>query len=602
MSSKTKALPRFPKVLTSEAVLRFYEALDCSSSLKAAILYRYGEFDQLVGLECDPLHYESGALFRDNYLACNLLKRSRFLRTSFDKEELAIDKFKKFEDLCSQTNSRLKSIFLRPNEKDVNWLLFQKFASKIVSILGEFSTQEFFDSAYWGPGVSTLIKGDRTSAANKFQHDAGITRDLYPLVKDSLPLAYPGWDKILRPSSLDLCVDGSDPFPHFEVGNSIITVPKTSKIDRVIAVEPGINLWFQLSIGQMIRRRLKRSGIDLTDQSSNQRLAKSSSMSDDLATVDFSSASDSIASELVFKIFEVSQHENSPSTSWMWLSVMDSCRCHYGNLNGKIIRWNKFSSMGNGFTFDLESLIFYSAAFVCCKHMGCDVSKIGVYGDDVIIPSSVYDLFSSFSDFLGFRINETKSFSRGSFRESCGSHYYRGVDCKPVFLEEALSSLQEVYNFANTVRLRSHFYYGCDVRFRRLFYFLVNSVPKKYRFKVPLAGSLTGPLILDSQIFGIRRKRPTSRYDGQPSQGGFLSNFDESGALRCKYGIEGYQTFHLAWIPLSEEVCFPGLLQARIHSMSVDNDAGNMVSLRNRTRTRVKRLFVRQWYNLGPWI
>jgi len=596
-----------PSDVTSEVIHSFYEALDCPRSLTASLLLKYQEYDQLVSLECDPSHYNSCESFRDAYMASTLLLKSRFLKTSFDRETLAIDKFLNFEDGCKQVNSRFRRTLCQLNEFTGNGKLLSAMRRKIETILGVFSPLEMFELASWGPGVSTLVKGDETFGAKKFQCETGITRDLYPLVRDLFPLAYPTWWSHLEK------VEG---FPHYEIGNAVITVPKTSKIDRVIAVEPGLNLWLQLGVGRCIRRRLGKVGIDLTDQTRNQRLAKSASLSASLTTVDFSSASDSIASSLVEDLFSLPNSKE-------WFKVMDLVRSQYGKIAGKVVRWSKFSSMGNGFTFDLETLIFYVAALVCCEAHGVSSCDVSVYGDDVIIPTVAYDTFCSLSEFLGFTVNRSKSFSTGYFRESCGSHFYRGVSCKPVYLVDKLDLPFRVYNFANLLRIRSHLPYGCDSRFRRTFYKLVNSVPKEIRFRVPaLLNALTGEL--------------------DPLDGGFVSNLDEAVPSKLPHQLEGFLVPRLTQMPISKEVEYFGLLLANLLRLGPDTSAyvvglysgvnfarlkglnlnlsmcfkqfqgrtlagkeaatGNSLPLRGRTRCVFTTTPIRQWYDLGPWI
>jgi len=555
--------------VTPEVVTRFYEALDCPRSLTAEILFRYGEVDQLLSLEADPMKFLNASSFRDAHLASSLLTRSDFLDSSFDREALALDKFYKFESRCKHINRYLdNSFFGDVNDISEDGSLFNTMVRKIDSVLGTFDPLEMFDKSSWGPGVSTLVKGEETFAAKKFQFETGITRDLYPLVKDLFPLAYPGWWDHLQ---------NLGDFPHFEVGNAVVTVPKTSKIDRTIAIEPGLNLWFQLGIGRMISRRLGRIGIDLTDQSKNQRLAKASSKSGALATVDFSSASDSISTALVRKLFR-----NERSTRWF--EMMDMTRSHYGMVENRVVKWEKFSSMGNGFTFGLETLIFYCAAFACVKACGGDTSEISVYGDDVIVPTGCYPLFRTFSEKLGFVVNPDKSYSSGPYRESCGSHYYDGICCKPVYLKSRLSSPQSVYNHANTLRIRAHSFYGCDKRFRSLFYYLKSSLPKELRFGVPA--------IVDSQS------------ELHPLDGGFVSNFDEVTPRRPKRQIEGFVVKRCAWVPIKVEVAYVGLLLANLAFTAPDSKLarGNSCSLRSRTKCIVTSTLVRQWYDLGPWI
>jgi hypothetical protein len=381
-------------------------------------------------------------------------------------------------------------------------------------------------------------------------------------------MAYPLWaERLLGPDNSGCLKE--DAFK-FVAGNEVVTVPKNAKTDRVIAIEPGLNLWFQKGCGSMIRRRLRRFGVNLNSQENNQQLARASSSTGLLATVDFSSASDSISYNLVREVI--------PSR---WFTLLDVCRSPVGNHDSSQIRWNKFSSMGNGFTFELESLIFFAAALAVCENSGVSTREISVFGDDVIIPSSCYDLFSSFCDFLGFKVNNQKSFSSGYFRESCGSHYFAGVDCKPIFLKEILTNVQSIYRLANNVRMLAHrrnSYYGCDSMLERCWRNLVSWVPKPLRLRIPA---------------------------GQ-GDGGFISNFDEATPSRARYGVEGYHYRALIETGVKRSSEQLGLLLARLWSPSPSAHK-NTYALRGRTRLSLSRIsdsgcLVKQWYDLGPWL
>jgi hypothetical protein len=179
-------------------------------------------------------------------------------------------------------------------------------------------------------------------------------------------------------------------------------------------VEPTINSWFQQGIGRMIRSRLKRRvGVDLDDQSTNQRLAWLGSISNDLATVDLSSASDLISRKLVEDLL--------PRDWFFWLDIT---RSHRVLIDDSWVELEKFSSMGNGFTFDLESLIFYALSWAVTTVEGYNTFWVNVFGDDIIIPAGVKELFLKTFDSLGFRVNENKSYFEGPFRESCGKDFY----------------------------------------------------------------------------------------------------------------------------------------------------------------------------------
>lgn len=560
---------RVASSVTDEAIFDFLSASNCPRSLAVWLLYANKEHQQLVDLECYAKDYNSPFAFRDAYAATNLLSKSDFLKIAVAKDVAAFEKFFKFEDLCRQTNSRFRNLSLDPNYHGSNVWLLNATIRKIESILGDFVADEFVDSANWGPGVTTLIKGCDVSAINKFHCENGITRDMYALICDIFPVAYPGWWMELRMKY------GEIPF-NFQVGNSVITVPKNSKTDRVIAVEPGINLWFQKAAGSMIKRRLLRAGIDLRTQDNNQRLARLSSIDGRLATVDFSSASDSISKELVRELLPP-----------RWYNLLNSMRSTFGTHNNAPIRWEKFSSMGNGFTFELESLIFYAAAFAVREYLHED-GEISVFGDDVILPERCYELFADFSRFLGFTVNLKKSCYNSPFRESCGAHYYLGINCKPVFLKERLRDVSAIYKLANSVRMLSHRYnshYGCDSRFRNCWKHLSLRIPKPLRFRIPYG----------------------------KGDGGLVSNFDEAVPTRARNGIEGYYYSALAEVGKTRQFDGMAVLFARLKTIEGtkinalspqvnDTEYNNSYTLRGRTRLCITRSLANQWYNLGSWI
>jgi len=201
--------------------------------------------------------------------------------------------------------------------------------------------------------------------------------------------------------------------------NRIETVPKSWKTDRTIACEPEGNIPFQLAFDGYVKDRLRNHGVDLSDQTRNQDLARSSSIHGDLATLDLKQASDTISLNAVHALLPYS-----------WMQYLLAIRSHKGIGFQQEYVYEKFSSMGNGCTFALETLIFWAIAKAVSKHK--DV--ISVYGDDVIIATENVDMFKTAIAYLGFDINVNKSFTAGPFRESCGLDAYNGVDVTPFYL------------------------------------------------------------------------------------------------------------------------------------------------------------------------
>lgn len=223
-------------------------------------------------------------------------------------------------------------------------------------------------------------------------------------------------------------------------GNVMFTVPKSTVIDRCACKEPDYNMYVQKAIGDKIRRKLKRVGIDLNDQTSNQRLALQGSREGDLATVDLSSASDSVTSMLVRRLV--------PDD---WYYLMDDVRSHETAIDGEWHLNEMFSSMGNAFTFELESLLFWGITRAVAYHSGIK-GRISVYGDDIICPSGLYEHLVSTLNFFGFTVNLKKSFAVGTFRESCGKHYNDGVDVSPFYVRKVPVDVSDWIHLLNSFR------------------------------------------------------------------------------------------------------------------------------------------------------
>lgn len=556
--------PHHPLPDLSDGVIKdFFAALDCPRSLTCWLMFCNNEHDQLASLECDPRQYLTTIDARSAYAATAFLSKYEHLSCTYDKKSVALSKFAQAEDKCARTNRRFLDLSRDTLFKGETVRLHNAVVRKIERILGTPNVEDFFNSANWGPGASVQFPSRLANSANKFLLEVGITPELYSVLCPGGSLS------ILQDFSKRWsdCLIAAG-FPNFNTGNKVVTVPKNSKTDRVIAIEPGMNLWFQKAVGTVLRRKLGRYGVDLDHQSRNQSLARVASVTGNLATIDFSAASDTISTEVVRSLL--------PGDWFRWLDLF---RCSRGILNASPIRWAKFSSMGNGFTFELESLIFYAVACCCAENKGFDAaSTVSVYGDDVILPSVCVESFVQLSEFYGFTINRQKSFSDGFFRESCGSYYMNGVDVKPIFLKQKISTVHSRYKIANAIRRLAHrwgFTYHCDKRFESLFRFLVKSVPESLRFLIP----------------------------DNMGDGGFVSNFDEARPSRARYQVEGYLFHHFVERGENLTVDHDGLLLSRLWVPSTEIDLGNKVTSRGRIRRHIERnVLVRQWYNLGEWL
>lgn len=450
---------RAPKGLLFDVATDLYESLDTAVSLKCEILLRYGELEQLARATIRPQDYNSAYAFSNDHQAVSFLRKAPLDIPGVDPEAAAREKFSEAELQCSQANARVRAFVSAPS--GVSGPISRVISTaigKINECIGPApDLRQWLDSCRFGPGAfqHAEVKG-LTSLYDKLQVQPSASYDLKD-VAALLVTSRPQWARSITDSETEgfwpLIRD--DDF-NLVPGNRVTFVPKTAVTHRTIAIEPLMNVYAQLGLGTLMRRKLKRVGIDLDDQTPNQRAAYEGSVTGLLATLDLSSASDTVAKELVRLMLPDGWHR--------WLDV---CRSKFGELDGKWFRYEKFSSMGNGYTFELETLIFWGLMIGVCRELKIATSSVLVYGDDIVIPVAAYDLAKEVLEWAGFTVNPNKSFHTGVFRESCGKDYYDGNEVRPFFQKENLKEAESLFALVNGLRSagsRRNRGLGCDSR------------------------------------------------------------------------------------------------------------------------------------------
>lgn len=358
---------------------------------------------------------------------------SKYVDESTDPADLrrarAIEKWLATEKVNEVTNERLLTTHEEYNILPrVTFADFVAFSRDIIQgILGDVVPEEALIGSFSG-GASTSRNRTSSHPAGKYLGQADVTSSAYEIFEDFLD-DIPGWD-----------IMGANVVFNVVPGNVMFTVPKKTDIDRCACKEPDINMWLQKGVGAYIRKCLRKTGINLNDQSINRSLARKGSFDQSLATLDLSSASDSVSRELVALLLPVN-----------WFTILDSIRSRVTNINGEEHRNEMFSSMGNGFTFELESLLFYTLARATAYFRGIP-GVISVYGDDIIAPTPLYHDLVWVLKYFGFSVNPDKSWHEGPFRESCGGHYIDGRDITPFYIKEPIRTLPQLIDVANKLR------------------------------------------------------------------------------------------------------------------------------------------------------
>jgi hypothetical protein len=356
-------------------------------------------------------------------------------RVSPDADAVAEQKFRRSNDLCRDWELRIE------NSWDEE--LFGCFLTEIDDFFHPCglpmvsSVDQIFESGRCGPGSSLGANGnDLYSKLFSSKLTATSFEVYYQYAERAAKL--PIW----RDAEFNRLITYGLPSI---VRESVVTfVQKDLTQTRSICTEPSLNMFFQLGLGEILRARLKEHhGVCLSVQPKrNVRLARRGSIDGSIATIDLESASDSISLNLCERILP----------GWFF-DLLCEYRTPETKIGGESVVLEMVSTMGNGFTFPLQTAIFSCVVRAVARQYGDESvrasarrARWGVFGDDIVCPSNRADRVIRLLNILGFRVNGNKSYTNvyGRFRESCGGDYYYGHNVRGVYLKH-LDTLQSRY-------------------------------------------------------------------------------------------------------------------------------------------------------------
>lgn len=479
-----------------KVAVALYCFLDTPKSLACEIALRYKEFGVLANMAAQPAHYLEGPWGSDRYRrdaqACDFLRKSPLLPVRVSKRKAAEATFIQCEEQCSDTNLLLRRMLECPSlGEEPYWERLRHILCDAQNILTRV-LGKLPDSLMgrFGPGTSYELKGQAfTTYADKLWIQPHATQDALVLFEHDF------WSTLWGRTRLSLGL----PLPGIVPGNRFTTVKKDALKDRGICIEPLGNLWGQLGIGGLVKRRLAAVGLHVGKTSPpvcpveqlrtkrvrdgqyfHQHMAWRSSLTDQYCTIDLSNASDTVAYELVKWV-----------TPPDWFEVIDSLRSPFTLFKGKNVKLEKFSSMGNGLTFELETGIFAAILAAGLKlRIGQD---LWVYGDDIILPTHLGREAMAILKACGFTPNMKKSFTSGPFRESCGGDFFSGNDVRSCFADGTYESPLEWIALHNLLRKK---WPGAVLARKRC----VDAIPLRLRLKGP---ERLGDQVLHSDHYNV---------------------------------------------------------------------------------------------------
>lgn len=446
----------------------------------------------LKDIVVDPKTYSDPMVYYwDNQLVC-LLSKYPFTGSENAGDVAAL------EDLlsCERKNAETNKVWRTLDHNHPKFRAVEAVSLRMHELMGPApSTQEIIDKGGWGPGVNANFDFDytRTGPEYKFAARPTLTPIIIPIAS-TVVASVPLWDQMIS------LVHGTQQRFDLIPGNTFFTVPKKFEVKRGACMEPMLNLWLQMGVEAVLLQRLLESdGVNLrTSAMFNRMLAEIGAVTGIFCTVDLKSASNNVCRAPVRSVVSAD-----------WNALLVSLASEYGLLPEELrnkmsdesipemIKYEMLSSMGNGFTFLVETLLFRAIVTSVVPGVWSRTSKgmkltwphVAVFGDDLVFPGAYYNEVESLLTLFGFTINQDKTFVAGPFRESCGKDFHGAAMVRPLYISKRLDNGEAIVSLANKV-LR-HAFEGptapsksgvCgDARWRGVWHAIVNHVRKPIR-------------------------------------------------------------------------------------------------------------------------
>lgn len=407
---------------------KLYRGVGSSRAKRYLNLLERGEWSSIQkDATADPRVYQNARVFFKDALVVEMTRKLLRSGDTAAAKAAAISTFYQAEADCLRTNARLRRFIggQGPFEgPDLPMLEFiERWRSEVARILGPVPDSV---TPRFSQGSTLSDHGKQTTLPDKL-----VSLPTYYAGSETSSFVLSSWNG--TPQMQQRFKGRWRPAAH----NEFFTVPKDSFKDRGCCMEASLMLPLQLGVGEVIAERYNLAySTDLAYvQPYHQWLASVASRHGTFATIDLSNASDTVAAALVQLLLPT-----------RWYTLLNTLRAKFTVIDGRRVKLEKFSSMGNGFTFPLETVIYQSLARTigsCCS---------STFGDDIVIESEHAPAMMAALRWFGFTPNSKKTFCEGPFRESCGGDYFDGTPVRAHYLKSVPTEPQHWVALANGLR------------------------------------------------------------------------------------------------------------------------------------------------------
>lgn len=383
----------------------------CSSHCMKLMCDEIRAFRELPNIETNE-GSDDAYSFKCAYQLNSLFKRWIFSPDVHTAEDLIESSKKKFLD----NQDRLTTFAFPSVQSKAFWAVANLARRYIAKVLGVYSVQEHLELCRFGSRATVGVPLSKASEAQRWAVPITGSTELiewfhFHVVSGGQRVEDYLESQRVHDDDLYTAIDSL----------AVTFVPKKFDSLRSIVANSTIGNYHSSGLGKMMERRLKRAGYDISKlQDVHRRLAEKSSLDGKLVTCDQSLASDNITRQLVALLLPRD-----------WFRELDRGRIGKYQIQDQTYELEMFCGMGIGFTFPLQTLIFLSLLKAIVRYYHLGKVKISAYGDDLVYSRSLHKYVIEIFPQFGLMINESKTFSEGRFRESCGGDYFAGVDVRP---------------------------------------------------------------------------------------------------------------------------------------------------------------------------
>ncbi|UUW21263.1 MAG: RNA replicase beta chain [Sanya fiers-like virus 14] len=451
-------------VILNESIIDILTDINTPRSLALAIALRYGEVCKEL-FDCSPFDYTASYNYQLDTQAIALFKKSVYLKYDGDIKAEAVEHFVKVDGEIPKDPEDL------PILEDAGFVYeCQRMISSILGDLPDLSTLEVSMTS----GTNASYNTSKSTVADKLGRSIRVSPTAVNPLIEFLESA-PALKRVAMTHGIDIMSNqaNGDNCPEFQV------VPKQYNKGRGIVKTHFGDMLLQRAYGLYMKKRLLKVGIDIQSAQDTHKFVLKH-FHDSFATIDLSDASDRISTVLVKALLP---HD--------WYYQLCKIRNRFVKLpDGSVHELNKFMCQGCGFTFELETLLFYCIAMTAMRRAGQKPCAL-VFGDDTIVPDASSSVVMQAYTSCGLVVNFNKSFSHSSFKESCGYDTFDGIPVRPLYIKDLGHEKVFAYiKLANIIfRLARNLFGGLNnaVYCNRARNRIIRLFKDKYRYEVPVA-------------------------------------------------------------------------------------------------------------------